>query len=160
MKKIISTVIEEMMLIMYLLMAGVFFSERIKSTEVLWIMGITTGIAIAIAKTIEVLVDYKVMKITDETSRAKRILRWWICFILISLVFFIAFNALEYYGNIPASNVLLVILSLGASTFHMDISLVLDIFIGANGKTPNRIVCDHFVDEDHIDDDMEIMEER
>ena len=46
MRKVISAVIEEIMLILYLVWVGNNFTGRFTSAEQLWIMGITIGITI------------------------------------------------------------------------------------------------------------------
>ncbi len=135
MKKIIAVAIEEIMLILYLLIIGILFSERISSPDALWIVGLIKGTAIVLAKTVEAIIDDKLIKNTCERRRPRLLQIWAIRFSLISLIFFLAFNALDYFGIITTTYRVLVMFSLCAAAFHSNISLFLDNLTGANRET-------------------------
>lgn len=153
MRKVISAVIEEIMLILYLVWVGNNFTGRFTSAEQLWIMGITIGITIAIAKAIEAAIDYALGKKEKEVQREEYIKRLAMHFALIMPVSFLAFNALEYFGNMPATNRTLVIISLGFTFSHLLISHVLDVLMGLNKETLKHIFHEKYIDED-LDDEF------
>ena len=153
MRKVISAVIEEMMLILYLVWVGNNVNGRFESTEQLWSMGITIGITIAIAKAIEAVVDYALGKKEKEPQQAKYIKQLAMCFALISPFSFLAFNALEYFGNMPVTNKTLVIISLGFTFCHLLISHVLDVLMGLNKESQKHIFSEEYMDDD-LDDDI------
>lgn len=152
MRKVISAAIEEVMLILYLVWVGRNFLGRFTSVEQLWIMGVITVIAIAIAKAIEVLIDYKFGKKEKEFQRVELIKRSVLCFVLTSLIFFLAFNAMEYFGNMPATNRTLLIISIGFAFSHLLISYVLDVLLGLNKESLKITFHEEFIEDDLNDE--------
>ncbi len=150
MRTMISASIELILFMLYLLWSGKHFSERIVEPGVLWIIGITMGIAIAASKVVEILIDRRLSK--NEPQSIKHVNRWVLCFTLSSLIFFVAFNALEYFGNMPATIKLLIILSAGSAFCHLSISHVIDAFVGINRGSSKMI----FLENDLEDDDVVI----
>ena len=129
MKKIISLALEETMLILYLLWVGRHFSEIIETTHRLWVMGITTGIAIALSKVVEVSVDQRIRETINENHQLWDTKKQAICFCLISMVFFLSFCALEHFGRMPASTRLLIVLSVSTSFSHIVVGRLLDVLV-------------------------------
>lgn len=151
MRKVISTVIEEMILVFFLSWIGNNYPERLTSMNTLWIMGITIGSAIVIAKAIEAVVDYRLSRkegIFQEIRRKKLT----ICFCLIIPVFFVAFNALEYFGKMPATNRLLIVLSFGYAFCHLVISYVLDSIMAINKQSLKNMFSEEYIDGDFDDE--------
>lgn len=151
MRKVISTVIEEMILGFFLIWIGNNYPERLKSMNTLWVMGITIGSAIVIAKAIEAIVDYRLIR-KDGTLQGIRRKKLIICFCSITPVFFVAFNALEYFGKLPATNRLLVVLSFGYAFCHLFISCVLDSIMAINRQSLKNMFSEEYIDEGFDDE--------
>ncbi len=70
----------------------------------------------------------------------------------LSVVFFVAYLAVEYFGDMPASNRLLITLSIGSVLSHMFISHALDTCIGLNKTQIMDMLRPHY--EDYEDDEV------
>lgn len=149
MRKVVSTVIEEMILVFFLSWIGNNYPERLTSMNTLWIMGITIGGAIVIAKAIETTVDCRLSR-KEGTLQGIRRKKLVLCFCSISPVFFVAFNALEYFGKMPATNRLLVALSFSYAFCHLVISYVLDSIIAINRQALKNMFSEEYIDEDYL----------
>lgn len=64
----------------------------------------------------------------------------------LSVVFFAAYHAMEYFGDMPASNRLLITLNIGSALSHMFISHALDTFMGLNRTKILDMLHPHYED--------------
>ena len=146
MKRILSAVIEAYMFIACMVGAYRQMHERFESVQRLCVIAIITALAIFAAKAMEVFIIDKVCYGYNIPVRAA------INMVSLSVVFFIAYLAMEYFGDIPASNRLLITLSIGSALSHMFISHALDACICLNRTQILDMLHPRY--EDHEDDEV------
>ena len=132
MKRILSAFIEASMFIACIVWAYRQMPEIFESVQRLCVIEIITAHAIFAAKAIEV--------------------REAINMVSLSVVFFVAYLAMEYFGDMPVSNRLLITLIIGSALSHMFISHALDTCIGLNRTQILDMVHPRY--EDYEDDEV------
>lgn len=146
MKRILSAFIEASMFIACIVWAYRQMPEIFESVQRLCVIEIITALAIFAAKAMEVFIIDKVCYGYNIPVREA------INMVSLSVVFFVAYLAMEYFGDMPVSNRLLITLSIGSALSHMFISHALDTCIGLNRTQILDMVHPRY--EDYEDDEV------
>ena len=146
MKRILSAFIEASVFIACMVWAYRQMPERFESVQRLCVIAIIIFCAIFAAKAIEVFV---IDKVCHGYSIPVRVA---VNMVSMSVVVFAAYHAMEYFGDMPASNRLLITLSIGLALSHMFISHALDTCIGLNRTQILDMLHPRY--EDYEDDEV------
>ncbi len=130
MLRIKALLIEEIIMVLFMIYSGILMSDYINTgNEILWCM-LIFGIMIAIGKSIEAIVDHTVCKKRKNTGLFARFIRTFICLLLSSTVFFVIFS---FCFEIVLNNALIIIfaiISILSAIMHLAVSRTIDKTLG------------------------------
>lgn len=125
MKHMISILIEELMMLLYIGHIVLFFPEYVPSLTVPVVIVLALGAAILLAGIYEAAVCERVCSAGEHSNPSLVIIVELIHNILVFGSFFLAFVAIRHYGHLRASTRTLLLCGVGSTFYHMSFGFLI-----------------------------------
>lgn len=148
MERFKALLIEEIVIIIFMIMTGVACMGVIPANkEVLTVM-LYMGAFAAIGKTVEALVDHTLCKGYEKKGRLRKFLRMLICFVLISIACFSVFFASFITEPFRFLTILFLTISAMFAVTHLILSSIIDRMIKGTTYIYDDLLSDVFIETD------------